>query len=178
MSVFVFGYGSLMHPKDARRTVTPSTEKPVVLQGYRRVWTDNWDGFTFLNVEECEDCACNGILIEMSQDQLESLDQRENTYNRIVKKIDGKEVWVYISKYPNKSTKDSPVLQSYVDVFLSGALLLGEDFFDRCVQSTDWEMVFKNDRIMPKYRPHNPELHEKIDAFLKTRAQITFLDEK
>jgi hypothetical protein len=87
------------------------------------------------------------------------------------------EVWIYVNKPETLSSPDAdnPIVQSYVDIFITGCLELQPrvadpaiDFVAECVRTTDgWSKHWVNDRLMPR-RPyiHQPRAWE-IDQHLK-----------
>jgi cation transport regulator ChaC len=101
---FVFGYGSLVSPASAARTLGEPLElvAPVRLPGWRRRWSTVRDNlasektfaparggepFRFcvgLNIEPDQDqVGVNGALLGLSAAQLERLDVREMRYDRV-----------------------------------------------------------------------------------------------
>lgn len=103
MSVAVFGYASLVSAESAAVTIGRPVEPRLArLQGWKRRWSQARDNNraekTFaladgtipdfclaLNVEPGEDPAgpVNGVLIELSDDELDRLDIREIRYHRV-----------------------------------------------------------------------------------------------
>lgn len=104
--IAVFGYGSLVDPRSAARTLGREVPEllPARLAGWRRRWSEARDNHrcekTFalepggelpdwvlgLNVEPAPDISPgegpNGVLIEVGEDELEHLDVREMRYER------------------------------------------------------------------------------------------------
>jgi cation transport regulator ChaC len=96
----VFGYGSLVSPASAAETLGRPVEPiPARLHGWRRRWTICRDNLaaekTFaladgslppyvlgLNLEPDPDCAANGVLIELTEEEADRLDLREMRYDR------------------------------------------------------------------------------------------------
>ncbi len=99
MTEYVFGYGSLLSPESAARTlgrpVIAGRSDIVLLDGYRRVW-----GYAtavrfhedppctvtpavFLDLRPEPAATCNGLLIAVSSDELALLDRRERGYSRL-----------------------------------------------------------------------------------------------
>lgn len=105
--IAVFGYGSLVDPRSAARTLGREVPdpQPARLAGWRRRWSEARDNHrcekTFalepsgelpdwvlgLNVEPAPDVSPgegpNGVLIEVGEDELEHLDLREMRYDRV-----------------------------------------------------------------------------------------------
>lgn len=99
----LFAYGSLVSPESAARTLgrTVEASAPLRLEGWRRRWSTMRDNHasekTFarsdgslpghvlgLNIEPCDDPAeaPNGVLLELGEEELERLDERELRYER------------------------------------------------------------------------------------------------
>jgi hypothetical protein len=105
MRIAVFGYASLVSATSSSATLgrpVPSPLRPARLRGWRRRWSQARDNHrsekTFaladgelpdyclgLNVERGEDEAgpVNGVLIELTEPELERLDIREIRYDRV-----------------------------------------------------------------------------------------------
>ena len=105
MRLAVFGYASLVSAESSSRTLgreVPWPMRPARLRGWRRRWSQARDNHrsekTFalpdgdvpdyclgLNVEQGEDGAgpVNGVLIELSEEELARLDIREIRYDRV-----------------------------------------------------------------------------------------------
>jgi hypothetical protein len=79
--------------------------------------------------------------------------------------------WIYVTKpeFTEPPSKDYPIVQSYVDIFITGCLELernfeAEGFSDECVRSTrGWSSNFWiNDRIYPRrpfmYQPRASDI--------------------
>jgi len=101
-SVWVFGYGSLVSPASAARTigrrVVPGIDAaPAELRGYLRRWNygsltqrGTWsrDGdlvrglVVALGLEPDADATCAGVVLRVDADELARLDQREAGYDR------------------------------------------------------------------------------------------------
>ncbi|MCP4658791.1 MAG: gamma-glutamylcyclotransferase [bacterium] len=99
---YVFGYGSLMHPKSAAKSL-PDLESqvteftPARLKNYRRSWsaishncsgarTEDGritDSVAFMNIERAPGGSALGVLIPVSESELRALDSREEFYVRL-----------------------------------------------------------------------------------------------
>jgi cation transport regulator ChaC len=115
---FVFGYGSLLRPREARGDAAPS-----ILRGFRRGWNVAMDNskdlpgykyyvdeatgerpaifVTFLNIWEDEGARVNGLVLPVGRDTLTALDDRERNYERqdVTGQLDddfGGRVWAYV----------------------------------------------------------------------------------
>jgi hypothetical protein len=84
------------------------------------------------------------------------------------------QVWIYVTKSDlvHPVSEKHPIVQSYVDVFISGCFEIQEkfninNFAAECITTThDWSKSWVNDRIMPR-RPfvHQPRAID-IDLLL------------
>jgi len=198
VSHFIIGYGSLMQTASKERTFKNTGENiPVTVTGFQREWNLKGDGLgpdtTYLGVVESKRARFNGVIFQLppTEDIVESLksyDAREHFYCRHlvprkdIRVLGGNETgvdgqfWIYVNKpqFKDPPTKEYPIVQSYVDVFLSGCIELEEkydlpNFAKRCVESTkNWSGAhWKNDRLFPR-RPfvHQPKAG-KIDKVLE-----------
>jgi hypothetical protein len=100
--MYLFGYGSLINlssaQKSFKRVLTQNNLIPVKLKGYERVWTalesiqfeeEKVNG-VFLNIKKNENSIIDGVIIEISQEELEVLKLREKNYSCII--IESKDV--------------------------------------------------------------------------------------
>ena len=148
MTVYVFGYGSLINQESAARTLhrLPTREEliPARLHGWQRKWQIDAEAFlddqparlVFLDiVPSGNGTPVNGILIPLNtDDELARLDQRERHYNRtdvtriIDPGIDGI-IYTYIGK-PERTNPppDALVMSEYERVVAEGLHFWGTDF--------------------------------------------------
>ncbi len=200
---YMIGYGSLIDEASRRRTVPNAVHAtPIRLTGYRRVWGHRMDpvGYvgatTFLTAVADPDAAFNGVLFEAPPDRLADLDIRERGYRRVAipsgavevlslraSAPDG-ETWVYVSDPEDLREPDSeyPIIQSYVDVCMSGCMDVERSDPHGCagyardfVSTTHgWSRAWVNDRIHPRrpqvYVPHARE----IDTILRDMLPSEF----
>lgn len=137
----LFAYGSLVSPESAAATLgrVPVRPAPVRLPGWRRRWSQVRDNVavekTFarrsdgtvprhvlgLNLEpsDVDAVAPNGVLLEVSEDELRRLDVREMRYDRIeVEALAGFDrVFTYTAKPANRVAEPPPgavVIEAYV----------------------------------------------------------------
>jgi len=149
----IFGYGCLICPHS--RTVTAPTSKgrqaiPVQVDHLQPIWSIRWDGVTFLGIRVVQGRKCVGVLIPVTNTELEEFDKRECGYERI--QIDpvhvhalqqpsqaggsvaaytmdeGAPIWVYVPQKSESATEDAPIYQSYIDVILRGCLSISPEF--------------------------------------------------
>ncbi len=191
---FIFGFGSLINTK-SRRSSNPDTviAVPVRLEaaaGFTREWISQSPTakLTALGValDAETSCSINGVVYPC--EDIESFDEREVGYTRVElprehltfvswKAIPADaRVWIYVPDGPgakgpgeglSPASFDYPILQTYVDVCVLGALEYGREFaleFIRTVRG--WSKFWLNDRPLAR-RPwvHQPRYKE-IDALL------------
>lgn len=122
MPEWVFGYGSLVSPREAHAMADLGAPVPIELDGYRREWTvamrnsapendakhyvdpetgDRPDIYVvFLNVVPANGARCNGVAIPVDTEGLARFDEREVNYERIevtdgvAEEFEGR-VWTY-----------------------------------------------------------------------------------
>lgn len=178
---YIFGYGSLMNATSRRRTTPNAVHvRPVIVSGIARGW---WvysktigPNVTYLAVTAEADARTNGVVYAVTDEELAATDRRERSYVRqpipaaAVTVLDGDtplepddQVWAYLlpgqRQHPDP---DHPIVQSYVDVCLTGCLDI-EDHFPQAKaagyaalfmqQTANWSRYWVNDRIYPR-RPH------------------------
>lgn len=199
-SQFIFGYGSLIDAELRAKTAGASVGAiPVRVSpsfGYLRAWVDRCPcGFTALGLRKPHAgeaaLTINGVIYPVDETTLPAFDRREANYRRILVPRDmieavswqgmpeGGLVWVYVPvdvggdpgiDLPIPSSQ-YPLLQSYIDLVLRGALAYGPDFARELVETTvDWSVYWLNDREDPR-RPwvHSSD-YQIIDAMLRDIA--------
>lgn len=183
MKQYIVGYGSLMNNASKHRTYPGAGENiPVMIQGFERGWFSR--GFplgfstTFLGVEAKKTAIINASIFEVPDARLiKQYDAREKSYCRIL--IDSTSIkllvkgtlpkgqfWIYMPPLGVRqiASEKFPIVQSYVDIFLSGCLDLQnkyrlKDFTKNCINYTsNWSSHWVNDRIYPRrpfiYQPN------------------------
>lgn len=100
--MYLFGFGSLINlasaQKSFKRVLTQKDLIPVKIKGFKRVWNalenikfeDNIEvNGVFLNIQEKKDAILYGVMIKITQEELEILKLREKNYSCIkIKKDD------------------------------------------------------------------------------------------
>lgn len=195
---YIIGYGSLMNEISKRRTTKNVDDNlPVRLTGYQRIWnaTANILGFstTYLNVIPDKNSQINTVIYRLfDHDDILRTDKRERSYcrrkvhwNQIQmlsnSELDMGEIWIYVKETnTHLPSKTYPIIQSYVDTFLSGCFQMEEkfkliDFAKDCVRSTQgWSQHWVNDRLYPR-RPHLHQLStKKINQLLNSELPEYF----
>lgn len=191
---YIIGYGSLMQDESRKRTSPKAgPAHPVEVVGYRRGWfsrpTTVGFGTTFLGAVRERLGRFNAVIYEVGPGELLETDKREASYCRAsvarsaLRPLEAgfdtapdAQAWIYVSKPGSVATPDAryPIVQSYVDIFLSGCLEQAQrhalaDFPRQCLATTtDWSEHWVNDRIQPR-RPFafQPKARQ-IDELLAT----------
>jgi hypothetical protein len=166
--IAVFGYGSLADPASAARTLERPVPPPPVarLPGWRRRWSLARDNLhvekTFalpggelppwilgLNIEPDEDRQGeppNGVLVEVSEAELDRLDLREIRYDRadVTGQIEGADDFELVVTYVGKAQQRVPrppegavIMRSYVETVERAFDRLGSGELDTFWRSTD-----------------------------------------
>ena len=190
---YVVGYGSLMDEASRLRTApNAGAAMPIRIEGYRRTWIARAAyigvGATFLGALADSKSRMNAVLFSMpDQSEIVNMDSREQGYCRHkiaasrIFMLDNAlvpegEFWIYVNRASSiaRPSKALPIVQSYVDVFLSGCLQIERNhsidgFARECVRSTHgWAKHWVNDRIYPR-RPMAQQPNAKaIDTLLDT----------
>lgn len=160
---------------------------PAIVRGMQRGW---WAhrvppglGTTFLAIRQDAQSRCNGVIFPVSDEELSKFDQREKSYQRVqipfadvewfatqsdaesaTNSLTQGVIWAYFVKAEQDKIPDSdyPIVQSYIDICLTGCLEIEEQFFEAKEQSfaelfidltEDWNAHWVNDRLYPR-RPH------------------------
>ena len=197
---FVFGYGSLLDADSRDRTAGAALPAiPVRVSaafGYLRAWVDRCScGFTGLGLRKARSgeaaTTINGVIFAVDGSSLSTLDRREDGYRRVpvplslIEAVSWQElprtgqIWVYVPigsggepgvELP-EPTVQFPMLQSYIDVVLRGALTYGTDFASEVIETTtDWSIFWLNDREMPRRPWIHTSDYQIIDNLLKQVA--------
>jgi hypothetical protein len=162
----LFGYGSLVLPESASMTLGRSVGemRPAQLSDWRRRFSQRRDNLTCektfecgdgrcpewilgLNVEEGEDDAgpVNGVVIELSEAELDRLDIREIRYDRVdvTGSVDGANLPDRIVTYKAKKfhfapdpPEDSVILATYATAVERGFGALGPGELEHYLAST------------------------------------------
>jgi hypothetical protein len=141
----------------------------------------------------------NGVVYAVSKEELEATNQREQGYTPTditgaVQILSGSyrpadKVWIYVNKFKEGERRNSlptpqfPIVQSYVDICLSGCLQIERgfpdagDFAREFIESTqEWSVYWENDRVHPRRAPFAVPAASKIDALLEKHLPKLFAD--
>ena len=200
---FIFGYGSLINTASRNSTASaPIPAIPVRVSaafGYVRAWNDRSpSGFTALGLRKPHSGesanTINGVLYPVEGDDMSKFDAREEGYARVEVPREDIEavswqrlpeaghIWVYVPvrqggvpgeglPEPNASF---PLLESYIDVVVEGALEYGPDYARELIETTaDWSKYWLNDRELAR----RPWVHDSkaatVDKFLAAPARAS-----
>jgi len=174
---YIIGYGSLIN-KDSRFTTSLTGKcKPIKLKHYKRSWNARINKFnrkyTAVSVEKSFNNTINAVMVAINSNDLDLFDKREKNYKRILvdnadvtdyetnKPVNRKyRIWIYVidSKFKKLSSYKYPILQSYIDIILSGCCRISPRFVEDFINSTEnWSGHNKlynwvNDRKTPIYK--------------------------
>lgn len=196
-SQYIVGYGSLMQEASKKRSSpTSGPNRPVRVTGYQRVWNIKGDeiGFstTFLGVEKDETAYMVAALyLDVNPEDIAGTDKREEFYCRdevapeALEVLDGApllsnaQIWIYFNRegVDDPPSPRWPVVQSYVDIFISGCMELekkvvagkfsNSTFSEECILTTEgWSKYWVNDRPYPRRPWVSQPKAGKIDALL------------
>jgi len=205
--LFIFGYGSLIEDESRERTTPTARDAwPVRVQGIRRGWWARGAASglttTYLGALDDPEGVCNGVIYAVTEEELAATDRRESAgYQRCriprdhITMLDGRdeppegEVWAYVNKIPKEKLKDNlpspqfPMVQSYVDICVHGALEIegryptAKGFVQDFIATTDeWSKFWVNDRLYPRrpfiYRPSASQIDRALREAPATRELV------
>jgi hypothetical protein len=197
---FIFGYGSLINSSSraatAGRPVAAIPVRVAAAFGYVRSWSDRASsGFTALGLRRPSGgeapMTINGVLYPVAGNDMSAFDAREKGYVRVevpralMEAVSWQPlpaqgtIWVYVPKAQDKAPGEGlpvpdarfPLVESYIDVVVEGALEYGPEFAREVIETTrDWSPYWLNDRTLAR-RPwvFNKQSSE-VDALLAASA--------
>jgi hypothetical protein len=195
-SQFIFAYGSLINAESRNQTAGATLDAIAVRVssdfGYIRGWVDRCPcGFTALGLRKPHadeaPMTINGVLYPVDGSNLPAFDSREAGYRRVlvprtmIEAIswqglpESGDFWVYVPVVSNGESgvdlpdpsANFPMLQSYIDVVLRGALRYGPDFAKELIQTTaGWSVFWLNDRELPRRPWVDTNDYQEIDSLL------------
>ena len=177
---FIFGYGSLINTASRNSTAgKPTIAIPARISpdfGYVRTWNDRVAaGFTALGLRKSRNDepagTINGVVFAVDDDELARFDAREKGYVRVevpggfIEPVSWQRlpeqgrVWVYVPVQPGgvpgenlpEPDADFPLLESYIDIVIEGAMEYGTDYARELIETTvDWSPYWLNDRELAR----------------------------
>jgi cation transport regulator ChaC len=165
MKNYVLGYGSLINLKSLSRTIKREASTndiiPVKLHSFKRKWNlkekvhssalNDTINAIFLNIERDDARWTNGVIFEVSNDELEYLNKRERKYNQLNvaqhielysgNKLDSTNVTTYVADeieyLQSDFTDNSYVMENYLKIVKQGCMDLGFEFYSDYIKTTD-----------------------------------------
>jgi len=153
MTIYIFGYGSLINTKYVKELKNISRNRiPVYINNLLRHWILCSNNGQYFGVYDKNNYKTNGILLEVDQEELIKLDKREKYYTRHILNhdriiyynddniIDVNDI-VYIY-YPHKTRaiktmyKKNKQSENYLIKCLSGCLKINQKFFIDFLKTT------------------------------------------
>lgn len=169
---YILGYGSLISSESRAKTGETGQVWPVKLHGFERHWSVMTPelGMSSVAIVKAEEKFCNGVLIEVAEDQFPLFDEREKGYQRA--QIPKQQLqpyhdeplpegiyWAYHTQDVVHPCHKFPITLSYVDVILSGCFEHGDAFTTDFLSLTQgWHAPLINDRPTPVYPRAQPNL--------------------
>ena len=195
----VFGYGSLINAGSRKSTVPSATRAwPIDVKGLQRSWNapagPGEISTTFVGAFEKHDSTLNGVAFFATDAEVKALIRRESGYSP--KEFPLSRIRWWASRPPvlpetilvfcfagnRKPTQSYPIIQSYVDLCLSGCLAIDKSLSSRDFEfsrtflrgTSEWSTHWVNDRRQPlvSYR-HRPQ-NSRIDALLSMEVPNEF----
>ena len=205
---YIFGIGSLIEQASRMRTTpTAMYVLPARVSGFARGWWARTGavGFTttFVGAIPEKSSSVNGVVYAVSDEELVGTNEREKGYTPTDITSDvqilvpggsrpsGK-VWLYVNKFKNEQelknslpTAEFPIVQSYVDICLTGCRQIQEgfpdvgDFAAEFIKTTqEWSKYWENDRAYPRRAPFTVPSAQDIDEFLQKHLPKLFAEIK
>jgi hypothetical protein len=156
---YIFGYGSAMSVESANRTLCRESASEVNmsvvrLRDYTRVWhylasvmfndaPEHVIDLAFLDLQPQLGASCNGVLIEVTDDELARFDIRETGYDRVdvsegVSDLpESGRVFAYIGSSPSMDRLKTAVIASqYERMVQDAARHIGDEFLAEFIETT------------------------------------------
>jgi hypothetical protein len=139
----VIAYGSLLNQNSLEKTLgRKATLIPITLLGFQRVFNAQFGDYAFLNVEKMSDATIETAYFSLDEKEAVLFAEREKG-SELIEVMPGFVAFVW----PEKYCRELPVLQSYIDVCLLGAIVLEIDFW----RGTKRPQTILDDRKSPLY---------------------------
>ena len=173
---FIFGYGSLMHP----RAVPYESYNPIgtaEIVGWQRDWCTPIHSrtSTSLGIKRKKDVTCNGVVFEVQERDFSRLQTRELEYQMV--QLTPEELqtenplpglcYLFQPSEPAPASESYPINQTYIDVVVDSLFQFGDRFVDQFFESTTGWGPIRSDREAPRYPRHLNDLDcGRIDQIL------------
>ncbi len=202
-SQYIVGYGSLIQERSKREDASDiGDNQPIYITGFNRSWimygTRGKLNTTYLAVVKKNAAKMNAVYFKLNNPkEISNYDEREYKYCRAIVSpqqiktisttvLPTGQYWVYITKDDDKTLPSTqyPILQSYVDIFLSGCLEQEEkhhlqNFAHDCIKMTSgWSRHWVNDRAVQANPSKNAPYTKKVDALIAKELPVYFKEIK
>jgi cation transport regulator ChaC len=164
VSLYVFGYGSLISKpsfeRALKRELSDSEFNVAEIADYRRCWRAKEDLYfeaidgvasgVFLDICRAPGASVNGVLVEVSEAELDQLKKREKNYDcidisaQLHAREPGAQVYTFVARaehYLQSEDRDVYIPQRYIDMILSGCKALGGVFLRTYFSTTQESSV-------------------------------------
>ena len=187
---YIFGYGSLISDEARTATGKTSTPCPVYVQNLSRIWSA-FPGSYYcpLGMEVKEGATAGGVLFKILPEYQKDFDARERQYIRTFVPSESirflreslplhdETIEVYVPPEILSPNPECPLIQSYIDVCITGCLQYSEEFARHFIASTkNWNVPWVNDRDTPLYSRRIPapskSIYQRIDALLSESKEV------
>ena len=165
--MYLFGYGSLINLKSAQKTFTrklfQSDLIPVTIKGYDKVWNsiefisfedDISVNGIFLNLKKDETKSTNGVVIKITNEELEVLKLREKNYSCITIKSTSvinanlsEDIVAFMTtkedKVAKKRTENCYIAEKYIDILTDAFASYDKNFVQKykdCLEKFPFEI--------------------------------------
>lgn len=172
---YIVGYGSLISEDSKKKSAKNAGDNiPVHVTGYQRGWFLRGPvakySLTFLGVKSDVNQRMTGVVFNLPDaNEIFIIDAREKGYCRQLVELNNiqpltgaplpqAQYWIYVPEPEQIALADKqyPIVQSYVDIFLSGCIQMEKkyqlnNYARQCITTTsDWSLQWVNDRIYPR----------------------------
>ncbi len=139
----IIAYGSLLNLKSLEKTLGRKTTLiPIEVAGVERIFNAPFGEYSFLNLKFNKFSVIGAAYFELTEREVGKFSEREaGSKLRVVMK------GYYAFCWNGRTDKNLPVLQSYIDVCVSGAASLGVEFWKNTKRPT----LVINDLARPLY---------------------------
>ena len=163
--MYLFGYGSLINlssaQKSFKRVLKQEDLIPVNISGFNKVWNSieniNFDGVdvngVFLNLEKSPSNFTNGVIVKITDQELELLKLREKNYTCISIKASqanialDEDIIAFMTtnkeKIAKKADKNCFIPAKYIDILTSAFSSYSQEFikeYSKCLKDYPFEL--------------------------------------
>lgn len=164
--MYLFGYGSLINLNSAQKSFTRKLSQkdliPATIKGYKKVWNSieniNFNGLDvhgiFLNLQRDKEQSTNGVLVKITNEELEFLKLREKNYSCITipkeNAIDldlDEDIIAFSttkeSKLAKKGDKNCYIPEKYIEILTSAFEFYDDNFINKykeCLKNFPFEL--------------------------------------